>query len=353
MLAWISPLIKALVIFSIVTLLVVAIAMTRMVIQEKHHRLQTTSRTEKATTKKRFLPPVLLPETYVVHGNGTLKETHIPFRLYSKKIITVSARINGKARECIVDTGCPDILWNSWLHLTDQRTGLQLPIIDAGNHTTLSQEAVLDRIQIGGLELRHMPSYAIASGHSQSGAFPILGNSAFAHTVLTIDYIKREFIIRPSIPNSIPVGVRDRDHTLDFHWVSPNPRGEAGVPCVRGNVMSLPMNVTIDTGWMDNSLGVTGNFYNRLLPQLKANHIKSHKETIGVTLGETEVITISHLSWSVGEIAWASPAVAVDALQPGAQAVLGWGFLRNFRTTIDYPQQKIWFDLIQPTRKHQ
>jgi predicted aspartyl protease len=353
MVTWNSSSAKVLVTFSLVSLFLIATAEAVMLIRDKHYRPETTSRSQTTSAKERFIPPVLPPETYVVHGSGTQGETHIPFRLKYGTHIEVRAIINGRPIECIVDTGAPGNYWPSWLNLTHQRTGLQATTSDAGNHTATIQEALLDHVQVGGLELQHMPSYAMAVGHSLGGALPVLGNPTFAHTVLTIDYAKHELIIRPSIPNSIPAGVQDRSRGLNFKWLNPDARGRFGVPCVRGNVLSLPANMTIDTGWNSPPLGLTRGYYNRLLPQLETNHIKSDKEVTVFTLGKAKTIRISRVSWSVGGIAENSSALAVDALSTGADAVLGWGFLRNFRTTIDYPQQKIWFDPIQPTRKHQ
>ena len=290
---------------------------------------------------------VFSPETYVVHGKGHLGETHVPFRLNYGREIVVKALINGKPTKCIVDTGSSDILWPSCLHLTEQRTGLQSSISDAGGHKTSIQEALLERVQIGGLELQHIPSYAVIADHAKAGTLPILGNSAFAHTILTIDYAKQELIIRPSVMNSILLRVLNRGHVMDFQWIDPNARGQFGVPCVRGTVMSLPAGIIIDTGWVENPLGLTRRFYGQLLPQLKAKHIRIDKGNGKFLLGTANVIAISHVSCSLPGIIVRSPAIAVDALNPGAQASLGWSFLRHFKTTIDYPQQKIWFDPIQ------
>jgi hypothetical protein len=313
------------------------------------------NRSEKASRPEviRDYQHFLAPETYVFHEGGTRGETHVPFRLFNNRLIVVSARINGKPTECDVDTGSPTISWNSRLRLTDQRTGAQASLSDAVGHKVVTEEALLDNIQIGGLELQHMASYAFTSDRPETNTRPILGNSVFAHTILTIDYAKHELTIRPSATNSIPSGVRDRNHSLDFRWVSQDPRGRFGVPCVRGKVMSLPADITIDTGWSDDTVGLARSYYYQLRPALKAKHIKRHLFTTSFVLGNATVITLSNVSWSLPGIAGTSPVVVVDQVSRGAQAVLGRSFLSHFRTTIDYPQQKIWFDPIQATRKHQ
>ena len=255
--------------------------------------------------------------------------------------------INGKLTECIVDTGCSGILWSSWLHLTGQRTGVQASIGDAAGNTATVQEAMLDSVQIGGLELRHIPSCAVTVGHSEGGNYPILGNSMFAHTVLTIDYVRQELIIRPSVENSTPTGVRDLRHIMNFQWISPDGLGGLGVPCVRGSVMSLPANITIDTGWVDNSVGLTSGFYKQLRPHLEADHIRSHKVITYFLLGMGNGVAIPYVSWSLGGIIGTNPAVVVDTLHGKDQATVGLEFLKSYRTTIDYPQQKLWFELIR------
>ena len=310
------------------------------------NRSEKASRPEVIHDNQHFLAP----ETYIFHEVGTRGETHVPFRLFDNRLIVVNARINGKLTECVVDTGSPTISWNSRLRLTDQRTGAQTSLSDAAGHKTVTQEALLDNIQIGGLELQHMTSYAFISDRPEANPRPIFGNCVFAHMVLTIDYAKQELVIQPSAANSIPSGVRDRNHSLDFRWVSQDPRGRFGVPCVRGKVMSLPADITLDTGWSDDTVGLARSYYCQLQPALKAKHIKSHPFTTSFVLGNATVIALSNVSWSLPGIAGTSPAVVVDQVSRGAQAVLGRSFLSHFRTTIDYPQQKIWFDPIQANR---
>lgn len=308
---------------------------------------ETARQPQKASAEQSSLPPIP-SETYAFHGSGPLGATHIPFRLNNGEI-EITAHTNGKSVNCIVDTGCPIVFWVSWLHLTDQRTGLETTIGDAGGHTTRAQEAILNNVEIGSLELHHLPSYAITASRKSSPCLT-LGNAAFAHTVLTIDYAKRELIIQPSVPTTVPVGIQNRSHALAFRWLNPDARGEAGVPCVRGTVMSRAANITIDTGWL-RGIGITNSFYKQIRPRIRAHHIKVNQENINVVMGSTGVTAISSISWSLGSITRTSPAFAFNTLTDGAQAVMSPRLLKDFRMTIDYPQQKIWFDTIQPASK--
>ncbi len=282
-------------------------------------------------------------ETWVIHGKGALPETHVPFRLSPGKEILVKAHINGKPIECMVDTGCSDILWDSKLALTNQRTGLQSSAYDAGSHVVALKEAILDRVQIGGLELRQMPSNAVVSAASQMNSVPILGNSAFAHTVLTVDYARKELVIRPSSPKDKLLSELPGDHVLNFQWGSPNARGRSGSPCVRGNVISLPATFMVDTGWCGNVLGLGHTFYSQVLPMLEKNRNKTGQASGKWAFGKSSVITISQIPWSFDGTKATTPAIVVGNLGPKAQAVFGYDILRHFKTTIDYPHRKILF----------
>ncbi len=350
MLKWNSAAAKVIVTFSLVVLGAVAateailLALVLSHSSEEASRPETASQPQKASAEQTSALPPVSVENWAFHGGGLHGATHIPFRL-SNGVIIINAHINGKPMDCVVDTGCPIVFWASWLHLTDQRTGLEASIGDAGSHTAHAQEAILDTVQIGGLKLHNLPSYAVAASR-QSSAYLTLGNVLFAHTVLTIDYAKRELIIQPSVPNTVPAGVQDYRHTLNFRWFNPDERGEAGVPCVRGTVMLKPVNMTIDTGWYGGSIGITNRFYHQLRTQIRAGRVKVHEKAMNVVFGTTGTMAISRVSWSLGDITQASPALTVNTLAPEEQAVFSPYLLKGYRTTIDYPQQKIWLDPI-------
>jgi len=284
-------------------------------------------------------------ETWTVHGKGALPEIHVPFQLSSSGNIVITARINGKLVRCWIDTGCSDILWDSKLALTNRRTGLQTSAHDGGNHTVGLQEAILDRVEIGGLKLRQMPSEAVVSEASQMNSVIILGNSVFSHTVLTIDYAKRELVIRSSSPKQKLLAQRDGDHILDFSWRVPNARGRFGSPYIRGSVMSLPANIMVDTGWGGGgpTLALSRIFYDRVLPNLKRSRNKTGQAVGGWTFGTSQITTLSRISWSFGGIEMTSSACILEGIPPEEQAILGYDILRHFKTTIDYPHQKIRF----------
>ena len=193
------------------------------------------------------LPP---PQTTAFHITGRQTGTHVPFTLDSGSIV-VDALINGKPEKCFVDTGCSSVLWNSRLHLTDQRTGIQSSISDAGGHTLSVQEALLTRVQIGGLDLHNVISNAVTSSSFEARMRPVLGDSVFAGTVLTIDYHQQELIIQPPLRYNIMSRIKYPQNVLNFHWVNPDIHGMFGVPCFRAKVMTLPVEMTLDTGWVD------------------------------------------------------------------------------------------------------
>ncbi len=308
---------------------------------------------------KVFSPSITTPnyaipvETWTIHGKGKSPETHVPFRLDSYGGIFVKAQINGKPIECQVDTGCPGILWNAKLALTDQRTGFKSHVSDAVNHPASIQEALLNRVQVGGLELRQIPSEAVVSAAAQTNRLPLLGNSVFAHTVLTIDYAKRELVIRLSRPSDKLVAESPNGCVLDFQSEGPNVPGRFGRPYIRGGVMSLPTYLMVDTGWSTNTVGLTRAFYSRVHAKLKGTSIKISPGTASFPFGKTHVTYLSHVFMSFGKSKAANPgigvtnaAIIIDDLGPNAQAVFGYSVLRHFKATIDYPHQRIRFEPI-------
>jgi predicted aspartyl protease len=307
---------------------------------------KTTNHSKTTISKQLPSLSVLSPEKYVFHGQGNHKETRVPFCLRGGTI-EVKAIINGKSVRCSVDTGSAEILWNARLQLTDQRSGFQSSASDAGGHSVSLQEAVLDSVQIGTLELKHIRSYAITSDNPQSNPEISLGNSVFAHTVLTIDYARHELVIQPPFSYNVMARISDPSNVLSFQWISADPRNMLGAPCVHAKVMGLPVNMIIDTGWVCDPIDLSRSFYNRLVPRLEANHVKRHKAVARFLWGNSDIIIIDRLSSSFAGITLTSPAGTIEALNPGAQAVLGYGFLRILRTTIDYPDRKIWFEPVQ------
>lgn len=286
------------------------------------------------------LPPV---QTTVFHFTRSQTEIHVPFTLDHGSII-VNALIDSKPEKCLVDTGCSSVLWNSRLHLTNQRTGVESSISDAGGRSSSVQEAILTRIQIGGLDLHNVASEAVTSSNFEKGVGPILGNSVFAQTVLTIDYSKRELVIQPPFRYAVMSRIKYPQNVLDFHWVNPDVHGMFGVPCFHAKVMTLPAEMTLDTGWVDNSLGLTEGLYREISPQLKASH--SLKSPTNFALGRTSATTVNRVSSSFAGFTLICPGTVVNMLSPPAQAVLGYGFLRTCRPTIDYPDRKIWFERV-------
>lgn len=293
------------------------------------------------------LPPV---QTTVFHFTRSQTEIHVPFTLDHGSII-INALINGKPEKCFVDTGSSSVLWNSCLHLTSQRTGVEFSISDAGGRRSNIQEAILTRIQIGGLDLHNVASDAVTSSNFETGVGPILGNSVFAQTVLTIDYSSQELVIQPPFRYAVMSRIKYPQNVLDFHWINPDVHGMFGVPCFRAKVMTLPAEMTLDTGWVDNSLGLTEGLYRRIRPQLKASHSQSLKSSTNFALGRTSATTVSRVSSSFAGFTLICPGMVVNMLSPPAQAVLGYGFLRTCRPTIDYPDRKIWFERVPAAGK--
>ena len=307
---------------------------------------KTTNHPKTTISKQPPSLSVLPAETYIFHGQGNHSGTRVPFHLRGGTI-EVRAIINGKSVRCSVDTGSAEVLWNARLQLTDQRSGFQSSASDAGGHSVSLQEAVLDSVQVGTLELKHIRSYAINPDNPHSDPEISLGNSVFAHSVLTIDYARHELVIQPPFSYNVMTRISAPRNVLSFHWISPDPRDMLGIPCVHAKVMGLSVNMIIDPGWVSDPIDLSPNFYNHLVPQLEANHVERHKAIARFLWGNSDIIVISRLSSSFAGITLTSPAGVVKALNPGAQAVLGYGFLRICRTTIDYPDKKVWFEMVQ------
>ena len=285
---------------------------------------------------------------YLFSTSITRHKTCVPFSLYKNAII-ITALINGRPTECEVDTGSSHVSWRADKQFTHQRTGTEILLGDNSGHKVRLQEALLDSIQIGDLKFGHLPSYVVPSSLSAPNAVTILGNIVFAHMALTIDYVKQELTIQPSVQNTVPLGVVDHRYVLDFQCINPNTYG-SGVPCLQGKVMSLPVGVIIDTGLLSYPISITHTLYGRLLPRLKSYDIRRHTATDTFSFSKAKITTLDHIPLSFAGVSFEGTASVVTTCSPPAQAVVGYGFLKNYRTTIDYGQNKVWLEENRPGR---
>jgi hypothetical protein len=118
---------------------------------------------------------------------------------------------SGKPVEAILDTGSYWVVWPETLHLTSTKTSIPQEGFMAAGVTTDGEWRILPSIKAGGCEWREMPSIAdgkikvpvLPSNKQSSLALivlprPLLDIPAFRNLVFTIDYQKKQIILRRS-----------------------------------------------------------------------------------------------------------------------------------------------------------
>ena len=256
-------------------------------------------------------------------------------------LICVQSLLGGKPTRCFLDTGAGGITCPESLHPVGER----LPIRGLANWEKGRDLAytclLLPRIRVGDYELRDVPIAvtSLATGqasrrHAADGLMniPFLGSPAFSHVVLTIDYPRKEVIIRRSDDDITRQPHRAHDHLANIAWDTTQPWGH--LPTVMGSLAGRPARIEIDTG-CDQAV-ISRNFADRFLAALP----RKHTIVYGPNGTQTPAQSISGVPGSIAGVPFRVDAWLTDPAT-GADALIGNAVLRHFTVTIDYPRRKL------------
>lgn len=297
----------------------------------------------------------LTPRTSLDSPGGGGREVHIPFR-YRDGWIVIAATSGGKPVECVLDTGSSIPWWSTALPVSARHTGVTYPHY-APYHGTASGPAelmMLSELTLGPLKVYDVPGIAYQpTGREWTARFLYLGNSVFAHTVLTIDYRRQELIVRQGGPRTALAGQQaaekkpepsrgrrlnfvPRDQRLRFVWsVNPHSLGP-GYPTIAGTIAGHPARYGVDTG----SAGVPL----AIISEGMCSLLRQENQVVVQRSGYLGLEQTRSLTWSLGKVAYRTPVWLVPDLAGAtgdADALLGQPVLQNYGVTIDYPRRQI------------
>jgi hypothetical protein len=172
----------------------------------------------------------------------------------------VNAWLNNQEVLCKVDTGSDSVEWSRGLHVEGKMTGSHGESCDLLGGCVAAQTVLLPRLKIGNYEITNIPTDMSDAGSGpftpvleDAGQQPLLGNTAFVQTVLTVDYKKAQLIIRPPQYNFLRQPRRPGDRVLEMGWTSRYSGSDwrksfYGTPAVEATLGNAPFWCTLDTG---------------------------------------------------------------------------------------------------------
>ncbi len=258
--------------------------------------------------------------------------------------LVVWAKLAGKNVRCIVDTGCGSILWPRSLSLPVHLGTNYAISSDVEGHSVPIKTCDLDTVDLRGYRIQGVQTFAVETGslpaQSTLSEFVLLGNAAFDRVVLTIDYHKKQLILRQPEYNFAQQPHRACDRIIPFGWSSSGPNSQSRQPFIEGIIEGKPAHLEMDTGWGGDVIGIAKQFYYD-----KRLHLAQFPSTFKTPAGQTKTSYIQRIAFSFANVNECFPAVLVSNLYPGLDAVFGTQVLQHFRVTIDYPRRKI---LLEP-----
>ena len=266
-------------------------------------------------------------------------EVRIPFTLRDGGI-HLKMVWAGRPVEALLDTGSAFVDWPQSLHLTSTSTAIPQDDDMAAGVVAHGEWMVLSSIKAGGCEWRNM--LTVASGEmKRSGPSktvtspePLLGAPAFRGTVLTIDYQKKEIIIRGASYDITRLPHHSHDLLLTPEWV------DGWLPVLKGRLADHPARFALDSGC--GGVVITTRFANRL--PLSSFGSDTTAKINGV---QVHIRGLKYISGAVAGIPFREDEVPVVDLPvwTHSDALAGTAFLERFRVTIDYTRHKV---LLEP-----
>lgn len=289
----------------------------------------------------------------ILHSDLRNQAVIIPFQL-KNNLISVYAEFAHRKKECIIDTGSAAILWPQDAGLPARKTLSWGYAKDAlGNQVKLTEYTV-GSVKIGNYELLGVPTLAVSGDSSSSRSYPDLrrvcdlGNSAFSETIMTIDYKKRILILQSSSYDPIQ-HCSKRCFVFPFQWKSRVPgASNFGYLVIAAKTLGHPLSIVVDTGDSSPATTLTDSYAKAHLSEKKLNRNWSQKTAFGETkadwLPSLKIFVPNARSKPPGLVI-SQPAVILPDQHDGADAIIGYAVLKDYRVTIDYPRQKI---LLEP-----
>ncbi|HEU4752563.1 MAG TPA: retropepsin-like aspartic protease, partial [Armatimonadota bacterium] len=290
----------------------------------------------------------------IFHSTAPDHSVRVPFRL-DNGLMIVRAELGGRPFDCALDTGAAAPLWPGWIGIPARPGHAGGSVSDGGGTVVQYSMRVLSRLRLGGYEVRNLPGWAIAADtlrttDAPGTRMPLLGNSTFAGTVLTIDYRSRCLTIRPP---GAPLRARPGTNAQLLDFLPPEDTehpGEELRPVVSAEIAGIRAPVNLDSGWLCLDVGLAPGLFARVrkASEKPGNALGKRVRKLfafapamvtpvgqtAVRLGDAHPLKFRIRGFETG-----------GGLETSHRAVLGAPVFRNFRVTIDYERRKV---LLEP-----
>ena len=277
----------------------------------------------------------------------------------------VNAWLNNQEVLCRVDTGAESVEWSRGLHVEGKMTSSQGQACDLLGGCVAVQTVLLPRLKIGNYEITNIPTDMSDAG---SGPFtpaqedavqqPLLGNTAFVRTVLTIDYKKAQLIIRPPQYDFLRQPRKPGDRILEMGWASHYSDSDwrkscYGTPAIEASLGGAPFWCTLDTGAGQPEICLTQALVDRNPLMKQKRHDMS---SLNATSSSAQVERFQDLKVRfkcLGPLHAAPLLLRLNALvtptlngaEVGGAGVIGLPLMKQYRITIDYGRGRV---LLEP-----
>ena len=194
-----------------------------------------------------------------------------------------------------------------------------------------------------------------------AGQQPLLGNTAFVQTVLTVDYKKAQLIIRPPQYDFLRQPRKPGDRVLEMGWTCHYSDEDwrkscYGTPAIEATLGSAPFWCTLDTGAGGSEICLTQALVENT-PFIKQ---KRHDvSSLNATSSSAQVERLYNLNVKfpclvprrIPPVALSLNGLVTPTLKSdpaGGIGVIGFPLMQRYRITIDYGRGRI---LLEPYQK--
>ena len=297
---------------------------------------------------------------------GATTEAHIPIVVHDRNLY-ITARLNGKEELCRVDTGANSVEWPRRLHLRGSMTKEYGQSCGPTEECVDTQTMVLPYVRIGGCEVNSLPTEVVGadldplsiSKPAYADNAVNLGNVAFVQTVFTVDYRKKELILRPPKYDFTRQQRRAGDRVLQMKWMSDFSDKErenkfSGFPAIQVSLAGALFWCALDTGWGAPEIGLTEDFVSR---HPSVGHVKHDLAQFGDLHGSMQVERLHDLHVTLPCL-W-PPHTAPISLRMnglvtptlyGGEGVIGLALMERYRITIDYGRRRVLLEPYAPVK---
>lgn len=267
--------------------------------------------------------------------------------------IMVSGQFADQKINCLIDTGCRDIiLWDGRkVQGAFVSSTFDYPWFSANIMATTT---CLSSARVGGFVLSnaccaqlHTVEPRLTWSNTGQPIYAIMGNYAFQHVVLTIDYTHQTLTVRDLTYDVTKLSLTARDTlsdiTYDPYYYTHKECGPLRV-FLDVHIEGQAVRAIVDTGY-DGGILLSSEFRKRL------THLPADQrlQPPYIAMGPAAVTaqTASPLHWSLGKLKGQAPGhVLTGRFSPDHQALIGYEMLKDYRITIDYQRQKMLFEYL-------